>query len=151
MKILKYFAYAIAAVSMFTACERQDQEFVAQTVADPNMAKLQITRMVPEGSITTAAGDNRWWKVTIDDKDVWGDNYASLGVRGIIPGESYYYTVTPGTHNIKPTRLKDLLIIAMVIAPNSTPRALPWPPFRLTPPITQAAITSISAPVAILP
>lgn len=101
MKILKYFAYAVAAVAMFTACERQDQEFVAQTVADPNMAKLQITRMVPEGSITSAADDNRWWKVTIDDKDVWGDNYTNLGVRGIIPGESYYYTVTPGTHNIK--------------------------------------------------
>lgn len=101
MKILKYFAYAIAAVSLFTACERQDQEFVGQTVADSNMAKLQITRMVPEGSITTAAGDNRWWKVTIDDKDVWGDNFASLGVRGIIPAENYYYAVTPGTHNIK--------------------------------------------------
>ena len=101
MKILKYFAYAVAAVSLFTACERQDQEFVAQTVADPNMAKLQITRMVPEGEVTKAATDNRWWKVTIDDKDVWGDNYTYLGVRGIIPGAGYYYTLTPGTHNIK--------------------------------------------------
>ena len=48
-----------------------------------------------------------------------------------------------------PTMLRDLLMTAMVTAPQNTPTTLPWPPLRLTPPMTQAAMMSISEPVAI--
>ncbi len=44
-----------------------------------------------------------------------------------------------------------LLRIPIVIDPSNTPSTVPFPPFKLTPPITQAAMTSISIPFAASP
>lgn len=101
MKLFKYLACAIAAAAMFTACEKEDTVFTDSHNVDPNLAKIQITRVVPEGDYSAAATDNRFYRLVIDGVDMWGDDYIVWARMGTVPSTAGYYTVTPGTHTIQ--------------------------------------------------
>lgn len=101
MKLFKYLAYAIAAAAIFSACDTEDTKFTSIEKVDSNMAKIQITRVVPEGDYSAAATDNRFYRLVIDGEDMWGDDYILWARMGTVPSTGGYYLVTPGTHTIQ--------------------------------------------------
>lgn len=100
MKI-KYFVFALAAGSMLLSCEKKDIQYTNNNDVDPSMAMFQVTRVVPEGDYSTGAANNRFYRMTIDDVDMWGDDYILWARMGTVPSTTRYYTVKGGTHTMK--------------------------------------------------
>ena len=99
MKI-KYFVFALAAGSMLLSCEKKDIQYTNNNDVDPSMAMFQVTRVVPEGDYSTGDANNRFYRMTIDDVDMWGDDYILWARMGTVPSTTRYYTVKGGTHTM---------------------------------------------------
>jgi hypothetical protein len=96
MKILDYIKL-IVVVALVTSCDKNEVEYNATTI-DSDLAEFQLHYFVP----VTATSSNYIYQVDIND-EVYANSTAPLSTYNAIPNGSVgrFYTVTPGTVNIK--------------------------------------------------
>lgn len=98
MKVLKYFAFALAAVFAFSACSKHEIEYPAEELGN-DMAEIQLYNAIPTAS---AAAGNLTYVVLNDNDTIATPNYPINRYNGIPFGNTTRFFVRkPGTYRVQ--------------------------------------------------